>query len=397
MKNILFIVVIAVLLILIKITSTPNVIPDSKFFSVQSIDTMKYSRDSARANLSKDKIYAQVAAIAQTGATHVAIDTPYDSEFLPVLTIWVAAARNYNLNVWFRGNFSGWEGWFDYPKTITRSEHINKTRDFILNNSDLFEDGDIFTACPECENGASGDPRQTGDTAGFRKFIIDEYNTTSDAFKTINKKVTSNYFSMNGDVAKLIMDKATTTATGGIITVDHYVATPDKLSNDIDSFAVNSGGNVVLGEFGAPIPDINGNLSESDQAQWIDDAFNNFLNHTNIVGLNYWTNMGSSTSPWNEDTSRRKAVDVITKYFDPKQLLVTIYDTAHTPIKDVNINYLDKNLKTNKYGQVKIPYVNSLIVVNISNNIETKKMNISEIISKHNNIFIKRFNSIISL
>ena len=81
---------------------------------------MKYSRDLAREKLddpSFDKIIdKQMADISATGANYVAIGTPYDAEFIPMLKRWVASARKHNLHVWFRGNFSGWEEWFDYPK-----------------------------------------------------------------------------------------------------------------------------------------------------------------------------------------------------------------------------------------------------------------------------------------
>ena len=122
------------------------------WWEIQSIDTVKYSRDVAREkakDFSYDEIIDnQVRLIAETGATHVAIGTPYDSEFVPFLSRWVKAARKYNLNVWFRGNLSGWEGWFGYKK-ITRAEHIQKIREFILGNGGLFAEGDIFSSCPE--------------------------------------------------------------------------------------------------------------------------------------------------------------------------------------------------------------------------------------------------------
>src|SRR3990167_8157982 len=77
---------------------TPSIISArERFFQVQSIDTMKYSRDVAREKLkdfSYDKeIETQVKNIAETGASHVAIATPYDDEFLPFLRRWVKAAR----------------------------------------------------------------------------------------------------------------------------------------------------------------------------------------------------------------------------------------------------------------------------------------------------------------
>ena len=227
----------------------------NRFFNVQSIDTMKYSRDMARdQGASKDFtriIDAQVKQIADTGATHIAIATPYDEEFVPFLTSWVQAARKYKLKVWFRGNFSGWEQWFNYPR-ISQEKHTELITSFITNNTILFEDGDVFTSCPECENGGPGDPRKTGDVEGYREFLISEYKATQNAFKSISKNIIANYYSMNGDVAELVMNKDTTAKLGGVVTIDHYVLTPERLNNDINNIAEKSGGKIVLGEFGAP-------------------------------------------------------------------------------------------------------------------------------------------------
>ena len=110
----------SILFVLLVILVNPqNTHAQTPYWEIQSIDTMKYSRDMARER-NKDMVFEKiiesvVEKIASTGATHVAIGTPYDEEFLPFLQTWVIAARKENLNVWFRGNFSGWEGWFDYP------------------------------------------------------------------------------------------------------------------------------------------------------------------------------------------------------------------------------------------------------------------------------------------
>src|SRR3989344_4870027 len=130
-----------------------NISAKETYWEIQSIDTMKYSRDLAREKL-QDRSFlvtidSQVKKIAETGATHVAIGTPYDEEFIPYLKAWVDSARRYNLKVWFRGNFSGWEEWFNYPK-IGRAEHLLKLASFISKNPHLFGDGDLFTTCPEC-------------------------------------------------------------------------------------------------------------------------------------------------------------------------------------------------------------------------------------------------------
>jgi hypothetical protein len=158
---------ILIFLLLIFLCAAPKVQAQEKYFSIQAIDTMKISRDVARER-KNDTSYATyidtvTKNIADTGATHIALGTPYDNEFLPFLNKWVQSARKHNLHVWFRGNFSGWEEWFDYER-IDRETHMKKTEAFILSNPQLFQDGDIFSSCPECENGGiiDGDPSDLG-------------------------------------------------------------------------------------------------------------------------------------------------------------------------------------------------------------------------------------------
>lgn len=287
---------------------------------IQSIDTMKYSRDMARQNSNNmtqyaDDIEKQVAYIADTGANYVAVDTPYDDEFLPVLKLWVRAARLHGLHVWFRGNFSGWEGWFGYPK-IDEQTHIEKTRQFVLTNKDLFQDGDIFSSCPECENGEEvlnlGNPQEL---TLYRNFLINDYQTTKDAFTLINKNVASNYYSMNADVAKAVMDKETTAKLDNIVVIDHYVPTPTQLSEDVTTIANQSGGEVVLGEFGAPIPDIHGAMTEDQQKDWLEQALQKLAVTSSLKGINYWVNKGGSTALWRENGTSKPAVAVLKKYF----------------------------------------------------------------------------------
>lgn len=299
----------------------------AKVWQIQSIDTVKYSRDLAREKLhdvSFDaEIKKQVSDIAATGATHIALATPYNDEFVPYLKRWVLEARTNKLNVWFRGNVAGWEGWFDYAK-IGRDEHTANTVSFIEKYPELFKDGDIFTSCPECENGGEGDPRTTGDVVGFRQFLISENNQVIREFKKIRKNVASGYYSMNGDVATLVMDEYTTKALGGIVTIDHYVSTPDKLISFVDELANISKGKIVLGEWGAPIPDINGNMTEDEQAAWIEEALDKVSVNKNIIGVNYWTNRGGSTSLWNDKGDPKKAVSVLTGFYTPREIYGTI-------------------------------------------------------------------------
>lgn len=339
-----------------------------RLWEFQSIDTMKYSRDVAREKL-RDSSYdlvikKQVKDIAETGATHIAIGTPYDDEFIPFTKRWVDEARAQGLSVWFRGNFSGWEEWFSY-KSISRAEHTSKIKRFIESNPDLFEDGDIFTSCPECENGGPGDPRATRDIEGFRKFLIDEHEISKKSFASINKNVKTNYFSMNGDVARLIMDRETTAKLDGILVVDHYVKTGEQLSLDITDYANISGGKVVLGEFGAPIPDIHGVMSKEDQALWLKNTMALLSENKDLVGLNYWTSLGGSTAIWNDDGTSKPAVQVLKEYFQPKRVSGLLLNELGNPIQNAEVTAGKLIVRSDNQGSFSIlvaPHINKLLI-----------------------------------
>ncbi len=300
-------------------TKPASPIKEERVWQIKSIDTMKYSRDLSGQALGDSTfdttIDTQVKAIAQTGANTVAIATPYDDKFVPVLTRWVVAARRYNLHVWFRGNFSAWEGWFGQDNNLTRDEHLKMTRSFIQKNPGLFVDGDFFSPCPECENGGPGDPRATGDVSGFRKFMTDEKQACDESFRKIGKEVDCSLWSMNMDVARLVMDEATAKAMGGVVAIDHYVKSPQKLTGDIRDLEKQAQAKVFLGELGVPIPDINGKMTDQEQADWLAAALLELSKDPQVIGLSYWTSFGGSTAIFNDDNSSKLAAGVLEKYF----------------------------------------------------------------------------------
>lgn len=342
--------------------TTPPIEGSIGWWEVQAVDTMKFSRDRSREYRNSPELRKvadeHIGRIAAMGATHVSLGTPYDEEFLPVLKTWVESARAHNVKVWFRGNWSGWEEWFDYPP-ITRQQHLERSVAFVKNNPDLFQDGDIFQACPECENGGPGDPRETGDVASYRQFLIDEHEALMAAFAEIDVAVDTRYNSMNGDVARLIMDRETTKALGGLIVVDHYVETPEQLVADIEQYAEESGGKVVLGEFGAPIPDIHGRMSEAEQAKWLQILLDDLIDSSVLVGMNYWTDTGSSTEIWTGSGRALSAVETIRTYFQPKYVHNSVVDQRKRPIPDVTIRSQQRTVMTDSGGTFTIPYTHT--------------------------------------
>lgn len=330
------------------------------WWPIQSIDTMKFSRDLAREKLQSPEFFQtidqQVSFIATTGATHVAVATPYDEEFIPFLTKWVESARKNGLKVWFRGNFSGWEGWFDYPR-IRREEHILKIKNFILTHPELFQDGDIFDACPECENGGPGDPRHINDLEGHRAFLIKEYRVTKSAFQAIGKNVLSNFHSMNGDVAMLLMDEETTRELGGLVAVDHYQQSPEKLAGDLQELAQKSRGNVVLSEFGAPIPNIHDRMTQREQAAWLEESMNLISKNKNLLGVNYWVGFGGTTSLWDSNSNPKEAAFIIAKFFKPRFVKGVVKNQLGKPIMGAKVSVGPREVETYEDGSFSTPFL----------------------------------------
>ena len=339
------------------------------FWPIQSIDTMKYSRDRSREPDIKKKIPLLVKKVADLGINYIAIATPYDEEFYPVLKIWVEEARKNNLKIWFRGNFSAWEGWFDYPKFSNPESHHLMTYQFIISHPELFEKDDIFTPAPEPENGGYGDPRKSPEQKKmFLNFLINSYNNCQHAFQQINKKITCGYFSTNGDVAKDILTKEVIEKIGNIVVIDHYVLSPIRLRQDIELLHEKFSAPIILGEFGAPIPSIHGEMTEQEQALYIEQMFFELLKIKNILfGINYWTAFNGSTTIFDSNLNPKLSYKTVKNFLSPVLINGKILDIFNQPLKNVKISY-SKSLTSysdeNSNFKILVPNTNDFIVFN---------------------------------
>ena len=362
--------IIATFLFLSLLPLSAVVLAKPQIWEIRSIDTMKMSRDKARAKLDDlafDKVIDwEMQSIKMMGANYVAIDTPYDAEFRPFLNRWVTSARKHGLAVWFRGNWSNWEGWFDYPKNLTPDEHIAKTHDFITKNADLFVNNDIFEACPECEN--SGYWQQPADNNKYQLFIRNERFSLEDAFSTIQKNIHTNYISIIGGRAKDVLDQRTFTKLENVATIDHYAKNPANYEQYIAYFNNRFQTKVLFSEIGAPIPDIHGNMNEDEQADFIDQVLSLLYKHRQqVVGLNYWVLSDGTTALYNDDGSERKALGVLKKYFLPGAIAGEVKNPLGDRLANVQIKTGDSlnSTTTDKNGRyyLILPQGDSLIEV----------------------------------
>lgn len=350
MKKILAIVVVSIVVLSAWAQSSRAAV-ETSFFEVESVDTMKYSRDAARNKESQKLIPEMIAAAAALSPTHIAIATPYDDEFIPITKLWVDEIRKRNIKVWYRGNFAAWENWFGYERFKDPYEHIAKSERFIKSNPDLFQDGDIFTPAPEAENGGFGDPRKSDEIKKkFFDFLPKSYDSCTRSMKSIGKNVKCGYFSVNGDVAKMFT-KDIVDRTGGVLVIDHYVKTPEELIRDIKAYHKATGGKIVLGEYGAPIPDIHGDLTEDEQDKLIRQNLIQMVKHRDIIGgINYWTAFGGSTEIFSERTNPKKAAKTLEAYFSPVIVKGRVQDEFGGGVHNATVKSDIANVKTDASG-----------------------------------------------
>jgi hypothetical protein len=320
----------------------PPAVYSGTFWRYQCVDTMKISRDRAREMITRSDVVRivtdEVNKISELGANCIAVGTPYDEEFIPYLQLWVTSARQKNLVVWFRGNWSGWEGWFSYPSTLTPREHLQKTREFITVHKDLFVDGDIFTSAPEAENGAYFKNNVFSRQTEFRSFLVSSNTNAQEAFKGINKQVITHWSSLSGGVAKGVLDTESIGGLQGTVTIDHYVKDPREMAEFVHHFADTYKARVVFGEFGAPIPDLNGSMSELEQAAFVQKLLRSlYQDRTSIEGVNYWTLSDSSTEIVTQSGDFRSVAEVLKNYYQPGFLYGTIRNSAGDLLENVRV------------------------------------------------------------
>lgn len=280
---------------------------------VASVDTMKESRDPASYNgRSQEEINQEVQLIASLNVTHITVDTHY--EYTDYMRKWVTAIRQTGKKIWFRPAFNQWENNNGTTGIMTPTTYLQKLDQFIRQNPDLFEEGDILDACPEPENGkywkaTFGDnwtyqPKAPNNaTDEFNEFIIGLANTSDTALSAVGiSGVITGIHSTNAWIGKTTsVLYPSTVAKFGVLAIDGY---PESTSTDpvvaaqrrlaeIDEVYQARKIPIILSEYGysnaMPVTDevqrlvIKKSLEEIGKLKY-------------ITGLNYWVGPGSDTA-----------------------------------------------------------------------------------------------------
>jgi hypothetical protein len=275
---------------------------------IASVDTMKQSKDTARAPLTNEQIRATIRGADALHADYVAVATDWD--YTPdYLRRWVAAVRGAGKRVWFRVHPAQWENDYDVAGVMSPADYLAALDAFIAANPDLFRAGDIFDPCPEPENGKYWQARYGPgwDSATARTAATDEYNrfildTSAVADAALARAgvagVTTTIRSTNGRIAFTpTVLYPETTARLGVVTIDSF---PGPASSDPDTVAgalldeiarvhAVHGLPVILGEFGY---DTRQAVDEPTQRAVLRAMLAGLATVPYLRGANYWVLSG---------------------------------------------------------------------------------------------------------
>jgi hypothetical protein len=299
--------VVAVAILLVAATGAQAA---PSWWIAKSIDTMKESMDASNQGLTQQQIDEHVGQLAALGATYATVDTPMDRP--GVYRMWVESIRAHGMRVWHRP--ADW-GYPDHPAhqdpTVTPAIYLQHVHDFIVQNPDLFQSGDIFDGDSEADGDAYWrrypDPQWWNDAqpsaacAEFNKYLVDLKTVADEAFARIGVSgVNAGIRSLTDWYATAkCLTNATIAALGGWLTIDAYfgddavdpaLVVPTLIDSALESWhAARPDAKIVMGEFGWT------NECPSDdatQADVLDASLAVFASKPYVYGLNYWVGAG---------------------------------------------------------------------------------------------------------
>lgn len=291
-------------------TSTPTPVPSvNPSWTIRSVDVMKYSKDVVCNPPSDTFIATQVQKAKELGANYIAISTPYNNpscgDSLALTKKWVAAIRAQGLSVWHRHMGLSFEGLYGIPKKYN-DDYLQLISNYIIENKDLFKDGDIFTPTPEPDTAGIGGVTYCDkvcafkDNAEFNQWIRNAQLVSKLSFAQIglpNLKI--GYYGTSGFIVvgennpdwfgKSFLEPATVTAMDNVIAMDSY---PESYGGNMKTVLDKAheiwpNATFMIGEWGT-ISASNETIANEQIMSTMSSAKRSY-----VSGFNYWT-MGPS-------------------------------------------------------------------------------------------------------
>lgn len=279
---------------------------------------------------------------------YVAIAVPYDN--VTKYANYVADARTKGFKgIWHRAHWNRWQGDNGEDADMTAQEYLDDTYDWIIDNSSLIANGDLFTTCVEANN-ADGvnttDPfRTTGsfDFTKYNRFLRDQVTYANAAMTAIGKSVRTNLLSFSLSLLDLNgqtldsgdggnangLDNADMVAyMDSIVTIDHYLSSSYRTGSTYATPYASDLAKLklafpscrfMIGEWGFHTESEG---SDGEQYGVYDSVVNVLRQRSDIIGLNFWNHLGQlQSSLWRDNSGTivpggRTAVRSLAKAFN---------------------------------------------------------------------------------
>ncbi len=307
----------------------PELENSGSIWSVRSVDVDLISKQESPA-ASKEDIRNQVTNLKAIGVNYIAVGTLYDEN--ENMAMWADEIHSQGLHVWYKGSFAEWNGEAGKPPIMTKSKYLERTKWFILDNRNLFKEGDSFSfaSTPEVVGVGMGEKLMTW--SEYKKFILKGMYISGEAFKEIglDGKIHTNWLPITEPVVLDKLDKKFVEKIG-LISVDIFgnqSQTQGELENSSDYInEIEKSLDKIYSEWQTPILiskwgyQVYQKVDDEKQQGVIDAVFNLLKRKPYIIGVNYWTSSGGTTAILNKDENGnlnyRKSAETIKLYFDP--------------------------------------------------------------------------------
>lgn len=321
-----------------QLSPVPHHPPTSKTalrWSIQSVDSMKVTRDRICNPVTVSWINRWLAKAVELGANYVTVDTPYDSptcgNALAYTATWVRLIHAKGMHVWYRQVPLAWEGIYGRQKN-TAVDYIGLIVRYIKQNGSLYRPGDIFTPIPEPQMGgivgANCNPNQTCQFASPHRFNVwlrTAMTASRRAFQTIGVQgMKIGYFGFDGFITwgdnnpdwrgRSFLESQTVKEMGNI-TIDHYPQGTTMAQDLAELHKVWPGVHIVIGEWGTKTAQTGARAVSQVQA-----VMGAAASDPEVVGFNYW-HLGSPDNPApkealiNSDFSDREQFHTVQSFY----------------------------------------------------------------------------------